>query len=64
LFYYTFKTILLGTTQYAGAQEYLGWHCPRMPPRGYRPAFYTTQMPHVTATVTKMRFFGSNTQVY
>jgi len=64
-YYYIYlKQILLRTTQFRGPQKYLGWHCPRMPPRGYWPAFYTKTMPYVTATVTKMRFFGSNSQVY
>jgi len=50
--------------QFGDAQKYLWWHCPRMPPRGYGPAFYTTKTPLVTAAVTKMRFFGSNSQVH
>jgi len=35
--------ILLDTTQFAGAQKYLGWHCPWIPIHGYVPAFYTTK---------------------
>jgi len=59
-----FKRILLGKTQFGDAQRYLGWHYPRIPPCGYGPAFYTTKRPLSTATVTKMRFFGSNSQAY
>jgi len=59
-----FKKVLLGKTQFGDAQKNLGWHCPRMPPCGYRPAFYTPKTPFVTATATKMCFFGSNSQVY
>jgi len=40
-----FKKVSLGKTQFGDAQKYLGWHCPRMPPRGYGPAFYTTKSP-------------------
>jgi len=53
-----------GQNQFGYAQKYLEWHCPRMQPRGYGPAFYTTKTPLVTAAVTKMCFFASNSQVY
>jgi len=61
---YVFKKVLLDKTQFGDAQKYLGWHCPRMPPRSYGPVFYTTKTPLVTGAVTKMQFFGSNSQVY
>jgi len=31
-FYYMFKKILLGTTQFGKEQKYLGWQCPRTLP--------------------------------
>ena len=60
---YMFRKVLLEKTQFGDAQKHLGWRRPRMPPRGYIPAFYTTKTPLVTATATKMRLVGSNSQV-
>jgi len=44
-----FKKFLLDKTQFGDSQKYLGWYCPRMPPRGYVPGFCTTKTPLVTA---------------
>ena len=60
---YMFINILLGKKQFGNTQKYLGWHCPRMPPRGYR-ADSTPQKRHLLRLITKMRFFGGSSQVH
>ena len=65
-FYYRpmLKTDFTGHNKIGRTKNYLGCHFPRIPPRGYGPVFFTKTTSYVTATVIKMRFFGTNSQVH